>query len=60
VLALSFLLLIGMTLVADGAGFHLPKGYIYAAISFSVGVEHLNQLAARRRRIRHGTRVSER
>ena len=59
-LALSFLLLIGMTLVADGAGFHLPKGYIYAAISFSVGVELLNQLAARRRRIRHGTRVSER
>jgi predicted tellurium resistance membrane protein TerC len=52
-LALSFLLLIGMTLVADGAGFHVPKGYIYAAISFSVGVELLNQLAARRRRIRH-------
>src|SRR5438067_5803411 len=49
-LALSFLLLIGMTLVADGAGFHVPKGYIYAAISFSVGVEALNQLAARRRR----------
>jgi predicted tellurium resistance membrane protein TerC len=53
-LALSFLLLIGMTLVADGAGFHVPKGYIYAAISFSVGVELLNQLAARRRRIPHG------
>ena len=50
-LALSFLLLIGMTLVADGAGFHLPKGYIYAAIAFSVAVEALNQLAARRRRI---------
>ncbi len=33
-LALSFLLLIGMTLVADGAGFHVPKGYIYAAIAF--------------------------
>ncbi len=53
-LALSFLLLIGMTLIADGAGFHVPKGYIYAAISFSVVVELLNQLAARRRRIRHG------
>jgi predicted tellurium resistance membrane protein TerC len=51
-LALSFLLLIGMTLVADGAGFHVPKGYIYAAIGFSVGVEALNQLAARRRRAR--------
>ena len=49
-LALSFLLLIGMTLVADGAGFHLPRGYIYAAIGFSVAVEALNQLAARRRR----------
>jgi predicted tellurium resistance membrane protein TerC len=48
-LALSFLLLIGMTLVADGVGFHIPKGYIYAAISFSVAVEALNQLSARRR-----------
>ncbi len=51
-LALSFLLLIGMTLVADGAGFHLPKGYIYAAIAFSVAVEALNQLAARPRKLR--------
>jgi predicted tellurium resistance membrane protein TerC len=49
-LALSFLLLIGMTLIADGAGFHVPKGYIYAAIGFSVAVEALNQLVARRRR----------
>ncbi|HEX6840734.1 MAG TPA: TerC family protein [Stellaceae bacterium] len=49
-LALSFLLLIGMTLIADGAGFPVPKGYIYAAIGFSVAVEALNQLAARRRR----------
>lgn len=54
-LALSFLLLIGMTLVADGAGFHVPKGYIYAAIGFSVAVESLNQLAARRRRSRAGS-----
>jgi predicted tellurium resistance membrane protein TerC len=49
-LALSFLLLIGMTLIADGAGFDVPKGYIYAAIGFSVAVETLNQLAVRRRR----------
>jgi predicted tellurium resistance membrane protein TerC len=49
-LALSFLLLIGMTLIADGAGFHVPKGYIYAAIGFSVAVEGLNQLAAKRRK----------
>ena len=40
-LALSFLMLIGMTLIADGAGFHVPKGYIYAAIGFSIGVEAL-------------------
>jgi predicted tellurium resistance membrane protein TerC len=51
-LALSFLLLIGMTLVADGAGIHVPKGYIYTAIGFSIMVEALNQLAARRRRPR--------
>jgi len=49
-LALSFLLLVGMTLVADGAGFHVPKGYIYAAIAFSIAVETLNQLAANRRK----------
>jgi predicted tellurium resistance membrane protein TerC len=52
-LALSFLLLIGMTLIANGAGLEVPKGYIYAAIAFSIGVEALNQLAARRRR-NHG------
>ena len=57
-LALSFLLLIGMTLIADGAGFHVPKGYIYAAIAFSVGVEALNQFAAGRRRINSGGRFS--
>jgi predicted tellurium resistance membrane protein TerC len=55
-LALSFLILIGMTLIADGAGLHVPKGYIYAAIGFSVGVEALNQFAARRRRQRRGIR----
>jgi predicted tellurium resistance membrane protein TerC len=55
-LALSFLLLIGMTLVADGVGFHVPKGYIYAAIGFSISVEVLNQLAARRRKGARGRR----
>jgi predicted tellurium resistance membrane protein TerC len=50
-LALSFLLLIGMTLIADGTGFHVPRGYIYAAIGFAVAVEALNQFAARPRRI---------
>jgi len=50
-LALSFLLLIGMVLIADGFGAHVPKGYIYAAIGFSLMVELLNQLAGRRRRV---------
>jgi predicted tellurium resistance membrane protein TerC len=47
-LALSFLLMIGMTLIADGFGFHVPKGYIYAAMAFSAGVEVLNMIARRR------------
>jgi predicted tellurium resistance membrane protein TerC len=42
VLALSFLLLIGVSLVADGLGFHVPKGYIYFAMGFSVFVEMIN------------------
>jgi len=41
-LALSFLLLIGLTLIADGLGRHIPKGYIYFAMAFSIGVELLN------------------
>ena len=49
-LALSFLLMIGMVLVADGFDVHVPKAYIYAAMAFSVVVECLNLLARRRRR----------
>ncbi|TLD96511.1 TerC family protein [Helicobacter jaachi] len=41
-LALAFLLLVGVTLIADGAHFHIPKGYIYFAIAFSLGVEMIN------------------
>jgi predicted tellurium resistance membrane protein TerC len=41
-LALSFLMLIGLALMADGMGFHIPKGYIYFAMAFSLGVEMLN------------------
>ncbi len=41
-LALSFLLLIGMSLIADGLDHHIPKGYIYFAMGFSVMVEVLN------------------
>jgi predicted tellurium resistance membrane protein TerC len=47
-LALAFLLLIGTTLIADGFGVHVPKGYIYAAMGFSVFVEALNLLQRRR------------
>jgi len=47
VLCLSFLLMIGLSLIAEGLGFHIPKGYLYAAIGFSVVIELLNQLARR-------------
>lgn len=50
ILCLSFLLMIGFSLVADGFGFHIPKGYLYAAIGFSVLIEFLNQLAIFNRR----------
>jgi predicted tellurium resistance membrane protein TerC len=48
-LALGFLLMIGMTLIADGFGVHVPKGYIYSAMAFSALVEALNMLSRRRR-----------
>jgi predicted tellurium resistance membrane protein TerC len=51
-LALGFLLMIGMVLLAEGFGAHVPKGYIYAAMAFSVAVEGLNILARRARRKR--------
>ncbi|WP_104664652.1 TerC family protein [Ensifer adhaerens] len=44
-LALAFLLMIGTTLIAEGMGLHVPKGYIYAAMAFSAGVEILNMVA---------------
>ncbi len=49
-LALSFLLLIGVSLVADGLGFHVPRAYIYFAMAFSSGVEVINIIAGRKRR----------
>ncbi|SFG72928.1 TerC family protein [Methylobacterium gossipiicola] len=48
-LALGFLIMIGMTLIAEGFGAHVSKGYIYTAMAFSAGVEGLNILARRRR-----------
>jgi predicted tellurium resistance membrane protein TerC len=49
-LALAFLVLIGVALVADGFKFHIPRGYIYFAIAFAVAVEFFNVLARRNRR----------
>ena len=49
-LALSFLLLIGAALIADGMHFHIPRGYIYFAMAFAAAVEVVNVLALRRRR----------
>jgi predicted tellurium resistance membrane protein TerC len=51
-LALAFLLMIGMVLIAEGFGAHVPKGYVYAAMAFSVAVEGLNMLARRARQKR--------
>ena len=49
-LALSFLVLIGMSLVAEGSGVEIPRGYLYFAMVFSGGVEVLNIYARRNRR----------
>jgi predicted tellurium resistance membrane protein TerC len=51
-LALGFLLMIGVTLIADGMGVHIPKGYIYAAMAFSALVEGLNMMVRRAQRKR--------
>lgn len=45
VLCLSFLLMIGLSLIAEGFGLHIPKGYLYAAIGFSIIIELFNQIA---------------
>ncbi|HEY8351208.1 MAG TPA: TerC family protein [Sphingomonadales bacterium] len=55
-LALSFLLLVGFALVADASHFHIPRGYLYAAIVFSLSVESLNILAAARQKRREEKR----
>lgn len=49
ILCLSFLLMIGFSLVAEGFGFHIPKGYLYAAIGFSIMIEAFNQTMRRNR-----------
>ena len=57
-LALGFLIMIGMTLIAEGFGAHVPKGYIYAAMAFSAAVEALNMLVRRARRKKAVNQVS--
>lgn len=52
-LAFALLILVGMALVADGLGFHIPKGYIYFAVAFSLGVEMLN-ITRSKRHAKHG------
>lgn len=54
-LALAFLLLVGVALIADGLQFHIPRGYLYFAIAFSLGVEALNLMAKRRQARKAGT-----
>ncbi|MFC3126853.1 TerC family protein [Pseudoroseomonas globiformis] len=49
ILCLGFLLMIGFSLIAEGLGLYIPKGYLYAAIGFSVLIEAFNQLARRNR-----------
>lgn len=56
-LALSFLLLVGVALIADGFHFHIPKGYLYFAIAFSALVEGLNLLASKRRKRRRAAGI---
>ena len=53
-LALSFLILVGVMLVADGIGLHIPKGYLYFAMAFALGVETLNLLARKARTRKRG------
>jgi len=57
-LALSFLILIGVVLVADGLHFHIPKGYIYFSLAFSIGVELLNHRARARRKRERAARAA--
>jgi predicted tellurium resistance membrane protein TerC len=56
-LALAFLVMIGVALVADGFDFHIPRGYIYTAMAFAAAVEVINVIAGRNRRKRRSLRV---
>ncbi|MNF07034.1 hypothetical protein D3C80_2071170 [compost metagenome] len=56
-LALGFLIMIGMTLIAEGFGAHVPKGYVYAAMAFSAAIEGLNMLSRRAKQKRAAVEV---
>jgi predicted tellurium resistance membrane protein TerC len=58
-LALGFLLMIGMSLLADGMGFQVPKEYIYASMTFAGVIEAMNLVRRRRRRLRRGKAAEE-
>lgn len=58
-LALSFILLVGMMLIAEGLDVHIERKYMYFAISFSMGVEFLNLWAAKRKRLKRETLAKE-
>ncbi len=58
VLALAFLVMVGMVLIVDGFGFHMPKGYLYAAMGFSLAVELLN-IRARGKAVRHAKKYPQ-
>ena len=49
-LALAFLILVGVVLIADGFEFHIPRGYVYFAMGFSIAVEGLNLWARKRKK----------
>lgn len=57
-LALAFLILVGVVLVADGLDFHIPRNYLYFAIAFSLGVESLNLITAKKHEKRNGKKRS--
>jgi predicted tellurium resistance membrane protein TerC len=58
-LALGFLIMIGMTLIADGFGAHVPRGYVYTAMAFSMAIEGLNMLSRRAERRRRARQVQQ-
>lgn len=59
VLALAFILLVGVALVGEGLHFHIPRGYIYFAIAFSMAVEFVNMRVRRRRGVARAARAEE-